>query len=107
MGANLCRFFLSFVYNLHSRWIFGYQEGRVIFVTFDNYLLPGTSYSLCQIVLKFKKRKNEYPCTCDQSNDYYILVNYVNCIRFHFDHMVIDSRINTKVHFYFEFCETC
>jgi hypothetical protein len=37
---------------------------------------------------------------------YYDLFDYANCKHFRFAQRVIDSRINTKVHCYFEFCKT-
>jgi hypothetical protein len=37
---------------------------------------------------------------------YYNLFDYANCKHFRFAQRVISSRINTKVHCYFEFCKT-
>ena len=37
---------------------------------------------------------------------YYNLFDYANCKHFRVAQSVIDSRINTKVHCYFEFCKT-
>ena len=37
---------------------------------------------------------------------YYNLFDYANCKHFRLAQRVIDSRINTKVYCYFEFCKT-
>ena len=38
----------------------------------------GTSYFLCQIIPRIKRRKYEFRCTCDKGNGYYILFDYMN-----------------------------